>query len=113
MSQEQEGFIADIWPTGRCDMDCPFCYGADVPVIHPSEPLLYTPTPETVALTGSSEPRHEVSANAIKSSLRMLANAGLNKINIGGGEPLSPGRVGQRRTPAGRDLGRRGPCRRS
>lgn len=88
MSQEQEGFIADIWPTGRCDMVCPFCYGADVPVIHPGEPLVYIPTRETIDLTGTREPRYEVSADEIKKALKMLVKAGLNKINIGGGEPL-------------------------
>lgn len=88
MSQEQEGFIADIWPTGRCDMDCPFCYGADVPIIYSGQPLLYTPTPETIAITNSTEPRLEVGVDQFKNALKMLVQAGLNKINIGGGEPL-------------------------
>ena len=69
-------------------MDCPFCYGADVPVIHPGESLIYLPTPETIAVTGSAEPRHEVNVDGFKEALRKLKVAGLNKINIGGGEPL-------------------------
>lgn len=89
MSQEHgKGFIADIWPTGRCDMDCSFCYGADVPVIHPGQPLVYTPTSETILLTGSDEPRVEVDINKLKGALTMLTKAGLDRINIGGGEPL-------------------------
>lgn len=88
MSQERGGFIADIWPTGRCDMNCPFCYGADVPIIHPGEPLIYLPTPETTAVTGCIEPRHEACLDESKEALRKLKTAGLNKINIGGGEPL-------------------------
>lgn len=88
MSQEYEGFIADIWPTGRCDMNCAFCYGADVPVIHPGEPLTYLPTPETIAVTRSNKPRHEADIDEFKSALRKLKVAGLDKINIGGGEPL-------------------------
>lgn len=88
MSQEYEGFIADIWPTGRCDMNCAFCYGADIPVIHPGMPLVYLPTPETVAITGSKEPRLEAGVDFFKEALRKLKATGLDKINIGGGEPL-------------------------
>ncbi len=86
-------------------MDCPFCYGADVPIVHSGQPLLYPPTPETISLTGSNEPRNEVSIDEFKNALRKLKDSGLNKINIGGGEPLMRSETSEIIRFAKQDLG--------
>lgn len=81
--------IMDLFVTSRCDMDCPFCYGADVPVEVKRDALpLYKPTEETIKVTGNNELRPELSLEQCKLILDKLAGLGLKKLNLGGGEPL-------------------------
>lgn len=84
-----QNLIVDFFVTGRCDMECPFCYGADVPVENKRDSLpLYKPTVETTKVTGNGALRPELSVEQCKIMLEKLAGLGLKKLNIGGGEPL-------------------------
>ncbi|MDD2482839.1 MAG: radical SAM protein [Candidatus Shapirobacteria bacterium] len=87
--------IIDFFITGRCDMKCPFCYGADNPIdnqnikeINSQEVFLYKPSIETINITGLNESRPELTFDQITKLLITFAELGLKKINIGGGEPL-------------------------
>jgi MoaA/NifB/PqqE/SkfB family radical SAM enzyme len=83
--------VIDLFITGRCDMKCPFCYGAKVPSLVQTEQgnqFVYKPTNETIDLNGTSEPRPEMTASEIKKVLIRLKRLGVYKLNIGGGEPL-------------------------
>lgn len=95
--QKPVRFVVDFWPTGRCDMTCPFCYGADVPIgsITQAGPdrktnrtLLYSVTPETVHITRSEQARPEMTLDQMKKVVSMLKEIGVDTLNIGGGEPL-------------------------
>lgn len=92
-----ERFIVDVWPTGKCDMECPFCYGADVPVdTIPQVDLAgqrkmipqYAPTQEVIALTGQNELRGEMQPDQVRAVISKLKAVGVDTLNIGGGEPL-------------------------
>jgi organic radical activating enzyme len=100
LKQEREelkvGFTFDLWPTGTCDMDCPFtCYGSAVPVLQKASGngrrgyiKKYIPTAETIAITGDDLARPEMTEDQVKHVLTVLHNAGGNKTVFAGGEPL-------------------------
>ncbi len=95
--EKDSRFVADFWPTGRCDMECPFCYGSDAPSSTiEMENLdgglnripLYSVTSETEKITGSKERRPEMSIDQMKHVVLKLKEVGVDTLNIGGGEPL-------------------------
>lgn len=91
----EAGFTFDLWPTGTCDMNCPFtCYGSAIPVLQKAlgdgrgYVKKYIPTTETAAITGDDLARPEMSVDQVKHVLIKLHNAGGNKAVFAGGEPL-------------------------
>lgn len=92
----QERFVVDFWPTGRCDMECPFCYGADVPVAvsgvdnlgAKGKIFLYDTTPETMTVTGSDKLRPEMTIQQMKDVVSKLKAIGVTTLTVAGGEPL-------------------------
>lgn len=87
--------IIDFFITGRCDMNCQFCYGADIPCkisknkeTNSQCNVWYKPTNETINITGKNILRSELNFKQLTKILTIFANLGLKKINIGGGEPL-------------------------
>lgn len=93
LHQVDQNLIIDYFVTGRCDMKCPFCYGADVPVQYersgnPKAKAMYQPTTETINVTEDDSLRPELSYEQSVDLLCKLALIGLKKLNIGGGEPL-------------------------
>lgn len=87
--------IIDIWVTGNCNMNCPFCYGADPPVKlkrgscdFTNNIPLYQPTPETIKITNSSMLRPEMTFDQLKELIESLKRVGITTVTISGGEPL-------------------------
>lgn len=80
--------VIDYWITGRCDMACPFCYGADVPTVDRSGRFVYEQTPDAQIFTGNALPRSELSLEQTNSILLKLRSAGAKVLTITGGEPL-------------------------
>jgi len=91
---ESERFVVDFWVTGRCDMECPFCYGADVPLktqnntISKNKLLGYSVTSETQLISGSNDPRPEMTFEQMKNVIIKLKAVGVTTLTFSGGEPL-------------------------
>ena len=93
---QTQDFVFDYWPTGQCDMQCPFCYGAQVPDFAKYIPSsdgqkkvnMYSPSAETILLTSSIEPRPELDLDQSKQVLRLMRSVGGSIITVAGGEPL-------------------------
>jgi len=89
-------FVYDYFPTGRCVQACEFCYGAKTPsriekrIINGNEinVNMYLPSKETIAITGSSNLRPELTFHQALRILTLMRLGGATYINIGGGEPL-------------------------
>ncbi len=95
--EQPQRFVVDFWPTGRCDMECPFCYGADVPIASKidvgtdgkdQKVYLYDTTEETRAVTGSSDTRPEMTLPQMKEVVTKLKDIGVTTLTVAGGEPL-------------------------
>lgn len=92
----ETNFIFDYWPTGSCDMQCLFCYGAKVPNFtqqaQDSSDLkqvkMYIPTNEAQEVLGSGHARPELSFDQSKTTLRLMKSMGGDTVTIAGGEPL-------------------------
>jgi len=84
---QDKRFVVDFWVTGKCDMECPFCYGADVP-IKENQALVYHPTDETKMIAGSDKRRPEMSFEQTKDVILKLKNVGVDTLTFSGGEPL-------------------------
>lgn len=95
MSRET-GFIFDYWPTGSCDMECPFCYGAQVPDFSKliqdqtgSKRLkMYVPSEGVIWITNSSEARGELNGDQSRGVLTLMRSVGGDAVTFAGGEPL-------------------------
>ncbi len=97
MSENVESkFIFDYWPTGTCDMKCPFCYGAQVPDFSQliqdqtgsRKAKMYLPAEDLVKITGNESARAELDTDQAKGVLRLMNKVGGNAVTIAGGEPL-------------------------
>lgn len=87
-----QGPIFDIYVTGKCDMQCPFCYGADKPLEErkvvdsgKTVPIYYHSEGHTIY---GDDKRPEMSLSQVKQVMLKLRSVGLKTINISGGEPL-------------------------
>lgn len=96
-AEQPQRFVVDFWPTGRCDMECPFCYGADVPTAFRIEVgndgkgqkvYLYDTTEETRTVTGKSDARPEMTLPQMQEVVKKLKDIGVTTLNVAGGEPL-------------------------
>ena len=91
----EKNFVFDYWPTGSCDMQCLFCYGAKVPdftrqIKDPSghrQAKMYIPTGEAQEVLGSDEARPELSLQQSKAVLRLMKSMGGDTVTVAGGEP--------------------------
>lgn len=81
-----ERFVVDFWVTGRCDMECPFCYGADVP--SHSESSYDEMGRRRVVYYYGPEGKPEMDFTQIQQVILKLKSAGVNTLTIAGGEPL-------------------------
>lgn len=92
----EKNFVFDYWPTGSCDMQCLFCYGAKVPdftqQIEDSSGLnqvkMYIPTNEAQEVLGSGHARPELSFEQSKAVLKLMESMGGDTVTVAGGEPL-------------------------
>ncbi len=96
-AKQPQRFVVDFWMTGRCDMECPFCYGADVPTASRIEidnsgkdqkVYLYDTTEETRAITGKGGARPEMTLTQMQEIVAKLKDIGVTTLTIAGGEPL-------------------------
>lgn len=74
-----ENIVIDVSVTGLCDMNCPFCYGAEKPISN-------KPVCNYMAYDKKIYP--ELSFDELKKILLKLKKIGIKVLNIGGGEPL-------------------------
>lgn len=92
LKQNNERFVVDFWITGKCDMECPFCYGADVPIrinnkVTGHKELVYKTLNETNN-TKNTQHRPEMNFEQIQNVILKLKGVGVTTLTFSGGEPF-------------------------